>query len=91
MLQLIRDEVRSGKNDKEIYKKLQEDFGESVLYTPKFDMQTAALWLSPVRLSAHIHTYIYIYSLIFFFLILKYLFLRTDHIWWCRCRNMGLQ
>ncbi|XP_034696796.1 cytochrome c-type biogenesis CcmH-like mitochondrial protein [Vitis riparia] len=45
---LIRDEVRSGKNDKEIYKKLQEDFGESVLYTPKFDMQTAALWLSPI-------------------------------------------
>ncbi|RVW25807.1 Cytochrome c-type biogenesis CcmH-like mitochondrial protein [Vitis vinifera] len=36
------------KNDKEIYKKLQEDFGESVLYTPKFDMQTAALWLSPI-------------------------------------------
>ena len=61
MLQLIRDEVRSGKNDKEIYKKLQEDFGESVLYTPKFDMQTAALWLSPVSLSAHIHAYIYIY------------------------------
>ncbi|RVW69483.1 Cytochrome c-type biogenesis CcmH-like mitochondrial protein [Vitis vinifera] len=26
----------------------QEDFGESVLYTPKFDMQTAALWLSPI-------------------------------------------
>ncbi|KAI4355623.1 hypothetical protein L6164_004377 [Bauhinia variegata] len=44
---LIRDEIRTGKSDKEIYKKLEEDFGETVLYTPKFDMQTAALWLSP--------------------------------------------
>ncbi|ONK69094.1 uncharacterized protein A4U43_C05F19220 [Asparagus officinalis] len=45
---LIRDEIRSGKSDKEIYKKLEEDFGETVLYTPRFDMQTATLWLSPV-------------------------------------------
>ncbi|GKV27062.1 hypothetical protein SLEP1_g36271 [Rubroshorea leprosula] len=30
----------------EIYKKLEEDFGETLLYAPKFDMQTAALWLS---------------------------------------------
>ncbi|XP_020227855.1 cytochrome c-type biogenesis CcmH-like mitochondrial protein [Cajanus cajan] len=45
---LIRDEIRSGKSDKEIYKKLEDDFGETVLYTPKFDMQTAALWLSPI-------------------------------------------
>ncbi|KAJ3686190.1 hypothetical protein LUZ61_015354 [Rhynchospora tenuis] len=45
---LIRDEIRSGKSDKEIYKKLEEDFGETVLYAPKFDLQTAALWLSPV-------------------------------------------
>ncbi|GMI93796.1 hypothetical protein like AT1G15220 [Hibiscus trionum] len=45
---LIRDEIRSGKNDKEIYKKLEEDYGETVLYAPKFDLQTAALWLSPL-------------------------------------------
>ncbi|XP_072984717.1 cytochrome c-type biogenesis CcmH-like mitochondrial protein isoform X2 [Typha latifolia] len=45
---LIRDEIQSGKSDKEIYKKLEEDFGETVLYAPKFDLQTAALWLSPV-------------------------------------------
>ncbi|KAK9123326.1 hypothetical protein Sjap_012928 [Stephania japonica] len=45
---LIRDEIRSGKSDKDIYKKLEEDFGETVLYTPRFDKQTAALWLSPV-------------------------------------------
>lgn len=47
-MQLIRDEIKSGKNDKEIYKKLEEDFGEAVLYTPKFDIQTAAIWLTPV-------------------------------------------
>ncbi|XP_021901300.1 cytochrome c-type biogenesis CcmH-like mitochondrial protein isoform X1 [Carica papaya] len=44
---LIRDEIWAGKTDKEIYKKLEDDFGETVLYAPKFDMQTAALWLSP--------------------------------------------
>lgn len=45
---LIRDEIHAGKSDKEIYKKLEDDFGETVLYEPKFDMQTAALWLSPL-------------------------------------------
>ncbi|WVZ14384.1 hypothetical protein V8G54_011950 [Vigna mungo] len=49
---LIRDEIRAGKSDKQIYKKLEDDFGETVLYTPKFDMQTAALWLSPVLIGA---------------------------------------
>ncbi|XP_031387490.1 cytochrome c-type biogenesis CcmH-like mitochondrial protein isoform X2 [Punica granatum] len=43
---LIRDEICAGKSDKDIYKKLEDDFGETVLYTPKFDYQTAALWLS---------------------------------------------
>ncbi|XVF24962.1 hypothetical protein REPUB_Repub13aG0172600 [Reevesia pubescens] len=45
---LIRDEIRYGKSDKEIYNKLEEDYGETVLYAPKFDLQTAALWLSPL-------------------------------------------
>ncbi|KAH7547264.1 cytochrome c-type biogenesis CcmH-like mitochondrial protein [Ziziphus jujuba] len=45
---LIRDEIHAGKTDKEIYKKLEEDYGETVLYAPKFDLQTAALWLSPL-------------------------------------------
>ncbi|KAK3426644.1 cytochrome c-type biogenesis CcmH-like mitochondrial protein [Eucalyptus grandis] len=48
---LIRDEIQSGKTDKEIFKKLEEDFGETVLYAPKFDMQTAALWLSPLLMA----------------------------------------
>ncbi|XP_057969257.1 uncharacterized protein LOC131158419 isoform X2 [Malania oleifera] len=45
---LIRDEIQAGKTDKEIFKKLEDDYGETVLYAPRFDMQTAALWLSPV-------------------------------------------
>ncbi|XWS16322.1 hypothetical protein CRYUN_Cryun34aG0075300 [Craigia yunnanensis] len=45
---LIRDEIQAGKSDKEIYKRLEEDYGETVLYAPKFDLQTAALWLSPL-------------------------------------------
>jgi cytochrome c-type biogenesis protein CcmH/NrfF len=49
-VQLIRDEIHAGKTDKEIFKKLEEDFGETVLYAPKFDLQTAGLWLSPVSL-----------------------------------------
>ncbi|XP_047338690.1 cytochrome c-type biogenesis CcmH-like mitochondrial protein [Impatiens glandulifera] len=49
---LIRDEIRAGKSDKEIFKKLEDDFGETVLYTPKFDWQTASLWLSPVIIAA---------------------------------------
>ncbi|GMN37197.1 hypothetical protein TIFTF001_006623 [Ficus carica] len=48
---LIRDEIHAGKSDKEIFKKLEDDFGETVLYAPKFDLQTAALWLSPVLLA----------------------------------------
>ncbi|GMH19162.1 hypothetical protein Nepgr_021003 [Nepenthes gracilis] len=47
--QLIRDEIRDGKTDK--YKKLDDKFGETVLYTPKLDLQTAALWLSPLLLA----------------------------------------
>ncbi|KAL5708876.1 hypothetical protein ACHQM5_019625 [Ranunculus cassubicifolius] len=46
--QLIRDEIKSGKSDKEIFDTLREKHGETVLYEPTFDRQTAALWLSPV-------------------------------------------
>ncbi|XP_050234121.1 cytochrome c-type biogenesis CcmH-like mitochondrial protein [Mercurialis annua] len=45
---LIRDDIRAGKSDKEIFKKLEDEYGETVLYAPKFDLQTAALWLSPL-------------------------------------------
>ncbi|XP_057969262.1 uncharacterized protein LOC131158423 [Malania oleifera] len=45
---LIHNEIQAGKTDKEIFKKLEDDYGETVLYAPRFDMQTAVLWLSPV-------------------------------------------
>ncbi|XP_071711617.1 cytochrome c-type biogenesis CcmH-like mitochondrial protein [Rutidosis leptorrhynchoides] len=48
---LIRDEIRSGKSDKDIYKKLGEEYGETILYTPKFDWQTAGLWFSPLLIA----------------------------------------
>ena len=48
---MIRDEIGAGKTDKEIYSKLEDEFGETVLYAPKFDTQTAALWLTPVSLT----------------------------------------
>ena len=47
-MQLIRDEIKAGKSDKEIYKKLEDEYGETVLYAPKFDLQTAGIWLSPI-------------------------------------------
>lgn len=53
-MQLIRDEIGAGKTDKEIYSKLEDEFGETVLYAPKFDMQTAALWLTPVSFSGQL-------------------------------------
>ncbi|KAF5804694.1 putative CcmH/CycL/Ccl2/NrfF family protein [Helianthus annuus] len=45
---LIRDEIKLGKSNKDIYKKLEDEYGEMILYAPKFDWQTAASWLSPV-------------------------------------------
>ncbi|KAF7136133.1 hypothetical protein RHSIM_Rhsim08G0203300 [Rhododendron simsii] len=50
---LIYDDIPAGKSDKDIYKKVEDDFEETVLYAPKFDLQTAALWLSPVLLEEY--------------------------------------
>eukprot|EP00271_Cylindrocystis_brebissonii_P000145 TRINITY_DN10196_c0_g1_i1.p1 TRINITY_DN10196_c0_g1~~TRINITY_DN10196_c0_g1_i1.p1 ORF type:complete len:185 (+),score=28.10 TRINITY_DN10196_c0_g1_i1:328-882(+) len=44
----IRDELRHGRSEKEIYKRLSEEFGEGVLYAPNFDWQTASIYLVPV-------------------------------------------
>lgn len=46
---MIREEIRAGKTDKEMYAKPADDFGETVLYAPRFNLQTAGLWLSPVN------------------------------------------
>ncbi|KAL3689488.1 hypothetical protein R1sor_015797 [Riccia sorocarpa] len=45
---VIRDELRKGKSDKEIYNKLTTEYGETILYNPKFDAQSAVLWVLPV-------------------------------------------
>ncbi|PON31804.1 CcmH/CycL/Ccl2/NrfF family [Parasponia andersonii] len=50
---LIREEIRSGKTDKEIFKKLEDDFGDAVLYEPNldgFDFKTTVIFLSPALL-----------------------------------------
>lgn len=47
--QFIREEILAWKTDKEIYEKLEDDFGETVFLCPRFDLQTAGLWLSHVK------------------------------------------
>ncbi|MFS8030809.1 hypothetical protein Hanom_Chr17g01538461 [Helianthus anomalus] len=49
---LIRKELRSGKSDRAIYKKLEYEYEETILNTPKFDWHTASVWLSLVSLKA---------------------------------------
>ena len=50
-MQVIRDDIRAGRSDKEIYERLTTEYGETILYSPAFDAQTAILWLGPVRYS----------------------------------------
>ncbi len=58
-LQVIRDELRAGKTDQEIYTKLTTEYGEAILYSPAFDAQTAVLWIGPViRALSHIHAWL---------------------------------
>lgn len=45
---MIRDDIRAGRTDKEIYERLTTEYGETILYSPTFDAQTAILWLGPV-------------------------------------------
>lgn len=47
-LQVIRDELRNGKSEKQVEQKLTDDYGEGILYAPKFDMQSSLLYLMPV-------------------------------------------
>ncbi|XP_024370967.1 cytochrome c-type biogenesis CcmH-like mitochondrial protein isoform X1 [Physcomitrium patens] len=47
---VIRDDIRAGKTDNEIYERLTTEYGETILYSPAFDAQTAVLWLGPVAI-----------------------------------------
>ncbi|MEL6869076.1 MAG: cytochrome c-type biogenesis protein [Pseudomonadota bacterium] len=47
---VIRDMMRDGASNDEIYTFLQERYGDFALYKPPFSAKTALLWLSPVIL-----------------------------------------
>ena len=44
---LIRDKIKEGKKDKEIYKFLTDRYGDFILLKPKIKMNTVALWFLP--------------------------------------------
>ena len=45
---LIRNKIRNGKTDKEIYVFLTDRYGDFILLKPSFKLNTFALWLLPV-------------------------------------------
>ena len=44
---LIRNQIKDGKNDEEIYKFLTNRYGDFILLKPAFKLNTLALWLLP--------------------------------------------
>ena len=44
---LIRNKIKDGKKDKEIYKFLTDRYGDFILLKPSFKLNTLALWLLP--------------------------------------------
>ena len=44
---LIRNKIKDGKKDEEIYKFLTDRYGEFILLKPLFKLNTLALWLLP--------------------------------------------
>ena len=44
---LIRNKIKDGKKDKEIYKFLTDRYGDFILLKPPFKLSTLALWLLP--------------------------------------------
>ena len=44
---LIRNKIKDGKNDKEIYDFLTDRYGDFILLKPPFNLNTLILWLSP--------------------------------------------
>ena len=44
---LIRNQIKEGKNDVEIYKFLTDRYGDFILLKPAFKLNTLALWLLP--------------------------------------------
>ena len=44
---LIRNKIKAGNNDKEIYKFLTDRYGDFILLKPRFDLNTLGLWFLP--------------------------------------------
>jgi len=44
---LIRNKIKAGNNDKEIYKFLTERYGDFILLKPPFNLNTLGLWFLP--------------------------------------------
>ena len=44
---LIRNKIKDGKNDAEIYKFLTDRYGDFILLKPPFKLSTLALWILP--------------------------------------------
>ena len=44
---LIRNKIKEGKNDKEIYKFLTDRYGDFILLKPPLKLSTFALWILP--------------------------------------------
>ena len=44
---LIRNQIKNGKNNKEIYEFLTDRYGDFILLKPAFKLNTLALWLLP--------------------------------------------
>ena len=44
---LIRNKIKAGNNDKEIYKFLTDRYGDFILLKPPFDLNTLSLWFLP--------------------------------------------
>ena len=44
---LIRNKIKEGSNDKEIYKFLTDRYGDFILLKPPFDLNTLGLWFLP--------------------------------------------
>ena len=44
---VVRDQIKEGKNEKEIYDFLSNKFGEWIIYKPKLNYRNSILWFVP--------------------------------------------
>ena len=60
---VVKDKIKEGKNEKEIYNFLSEKYGDWILLNPPFNKNSYLLWLFPYLL--------FVLGVIFLFLLLK--------------------